>query len=173
MMTWIDRYIQCLLNSSIFWFTKRYLFPAFWDAENWWRVRLDANKIYELPIKSISAKEKQQYTEIAEKISELSKQLHEKIDFTFRFLQSKFTIDKPSTKLQKFRELDFTSFVKTLNLKKLPMDTEAELMRYFEKEKTEILVLKNKIDETDKEIDDMVFDLYELTEEERKVVLDK
>lgn len=53
------------------------------------------------------------------------------------------------------------------------MDTEAELMRYFEKEKTEILVLKNKIDETDKEIDDMVFDLYELTEEERKVVLDK
>jgi hypothetical protein len=62
--------------------------------------------------------------------------------------------------------------VKELKLKKLPIDTEAELMRYFEKEKAEIIALKAQIDALDKTIDDMVFDLYGLTEAERKVVLE-
>jgi hypothetical protein len=101
----------------------------------------------------------------------LNKELHEKINFTLRFLQSKFSIEKLSTKLSKFRELDFAGFLKELKVKKLPLDTEAELMRYFQKEKAEILALKTQIDAVDREIDDMVFDLYGLTEEERKVVL--
>jgi hypothetical protein len=62
--------------------------------------------------------------------------------------------------------------VKELNLKKLPIDTEAELMRFFEKEKAEILLLQAQRNDLDKSIDDMIFDLYGLTEVERKVVLD-
>jgi len=62
--------------------------------------------------------------------------------------------------------------LKELKVKKLPLDTEAELMRYFEKEKAEVIALKTQIDTLDTQIDDMVFDLYGLTEEERKVVLD-
>lgn len=45
-------------------------------------------------------------------------------------------------------------------------------MRYFEKEKAEIVALKAQINALDKIIDDMVFDLYGLTEDERKVVLE-
>jgi len=172
MITWVDRYLQCILNSSLFGFVKKYLFPAFGDAENWWRVRLDANKMYTLPIQSISQEKKQKYNDIAENITIASKQLQEKLDFTLRFLQSKFSIEKPSSKLSKFRELDFAWFLKELKVKKLPLDTEAELMRYFEKEKTEVIALKTQIDTLDKQIDDMVFDLYGLTEEERKIVLD-
>lgn len=96
----------------------------------------------------------------------------EKIDFTLRFLQSKFGIEKLSTKLQKFRTLDFAGFLKELKIQKLPLDTQAELMRYFEKEQAEILALKSQIDMIDKQIDDMVFDLYGLTQEERNIVLD-
>ena len=62
--------------------------------------------------------------------------------------------------------------MKELKLKKLPIDTEAELMRYFEKEKAEILLLQAQRNDLDKTIDDMVFDLYGLTEAERKVVLE-
>jgi hypothetical protein len=42
---------------------------------------------------------------------------------------------------------------------------------YFKEYKEKILLLKGEIERTDKEIDEMVFDLYGLNEEERKVIL--
>lgn len=136
----------------------------------WWYLRLKSQYISNIPLpKTLKSDKIEQNVTL---ILSLNKQLQEKLDFTLRFLQSKFSIEKPSTKLSKFRELDFAGFLKELKVKKLPLDTEAELMRYFEKEKTEIVTLKAQIDTLDKQIDDMVFDLYGLTEEERKVVLD-
>ncbi len=55
---------------------------------------------------------------------------------------------------------------------RLSMNEEAELMGFFETKKSEIVMLKSKIDVTDREIDVMVFELYGLSEEERRVVLD-
>ncbi len=40
----------------------------------------------------------------------------------------------------------------------------------FEKQKAEALELRNKIEETDKEIDKLVYKLYDLTYEEVKIV---
>ncbi len=48
-----DKYLQSVLNSKLFSFVKKYLFPAFGDAEKGGRVRLDANKMNSLPIKKI------------------------------------------------------------------------------------------------------------------------
>jgi hypothetical protein len=43
-------------------------------------------------------------------------------------------------------------------------------MQYFETEKSKANTIQQLIDKTDKEIDEMVYELYGLTEEERKVV---
>jgi hypothetical protein len=43
-------------------------------------------------------------------------------------------------------------------------------MQYFESEKAKANAIQQLIDETDKEIDEMAYQLYGLTEEERKVV---
>ena len=51
------------------------------------------------------------------------------------------------------------------------MTEEAELMEFFDTKKLEIVNLKNRIDATDREIDEMVFELYGLSEEEKKVVM--
>jgi hypothetical protein len=40
------------------------------------------------------------------------------------------------------------------------MTEEAELMEFFENKKKEIVSLKNRIDATDREIDEMVYTLY-------------
>ena len=42
---------------------------------------------------------------------------------------------------------------------------------YFKEYKEKVLVLKGEIDKTDGEIDEMVFELYGLSDDERKVVL--
>jgi len=101
----------------------------------------------------------------------LNKQFYEALNFVLKFFQQKYWIEKLSQKLEKFYEYDFSEFIKQLKIKKLWLEAEAELMVFFDKKKSEILAIKNEIDKTDKEIDNMVFDLYGLSEEERKVVL--
>ena len=103
----------------------------------------------------------------------LNKELHDKTDFFLRYISSKFWLEKLSTKLSKFYDYDFATFLKELKAVKLSMSEEAELMEFFETKKSEIVSLKNRIDATDREIDEMVFELYGLSEEERAVVMGK
>ena len=103
---------------------------------------------------------------------EKNKELNDKINTTLEFLQTRFGVDKPSKKLQKFWELDFAEFKKALKIKKMPMSEEEELLTWFKSKQNEILDLKSQIDKCDREIDEMVFDLYGLSDEERRVVLD-
>ncbi len=53
---------------------------------------------------------------------------------------------------------------------KLSLADEAEWEEYFNAESKKVLELKSKIDATDKEIDQMVYKLYDLTEEEIAIV---
>ena len=78
----------------------------------------------------------------------------------------------PSKNLQNWPSLDFAGFLAELKKKKvkLSLEEEAEWMDYFTKKKSEALALQSEIDRLDREIDEMVYDLYGLTEEERKVV---
>jgi hypothetical protein len=87
-------------------------------------------------------------------------------------LKGRYSLENTPKKLQNFIELEFPEFKKQLKIKKLSLEDEEELLSYFTKKKTQLLELKAKIDATDREIDEMVFDLYGLTDEERKVVLD-
>lgn len=167
-----DRYLQCLLNSSLFQFVKKFLFPAFWNANNGWRVRLDANKMRKVKIKSTTEQHKIKFAEIAERISHLSQDFYDSLNVSLELIQGKYWLDKVSKKLQSFYELEFPEFKKQLKIKKLSLEDEEELLSYFTKKKTYLLELKAKIDATDREIDEMVFDLYGLTDEERKIVLD-
>jgi hypothetical protein len=87
-------------------------------------------------------------------------------------LLSKVALAKPSNKLQRWYELDFKEFVKELEKAKvkLSLGETADWMPFFTEQKKKAIDLKNEIDKTDKEIDRMVYELYELTEEEVKIV---
>jgi len=104
---------------------------------------------------------------------ENNKILQEKINKFLGRLQGTFELEKLTTKLQKFYELSFADFVKELskNKVKLSLKDQDEWEEYFEGYKIEIVELKSKIDACDKQIDEMVLDLYGLSEEERGVVL--
>jgi len=78
---------------------------------------------------------------------------------------------KKSVKFQEFWKLEFDEFMKTLKVK-LSLSQKEELLEFFEKHKKELTELDNQIQQIDNDIDEMVFDLYELTPEERQIVLD-
>lgn len=85
-------------------------------------------------------------------------------------LQAEYAIEKVSRKLENFWELDFSDFLKALSIKSLSLDKKEELMGWFGKKKEELASLKATIDQTDREIDGMVYELYGLSEEEIAVV---
>lgn len=82
-----------------------------------------------------------------------------------------------NNKLQNWHKLDFGEFIKELNKaikkaggEKLSKKDEIEWMELFEDYKAQAVELQTEIDKTDKEIDRMVYDLYDLTEEEIALV---
>lgn len=108
----------------------------------------------------------------AKKMGELNRALYTMQSQFLTLLQSKFDIGKVSGKLEKWYELDFKEFLKELGKVKVKMSLgeEAEWLVYFGEQKQKAVALKQEIDRTDKEIDRMVYDLYELTEEEVRIV---
>ncbi len=85
---------------------------------------------------------------------------------------SNFDIEKLSKKLEAFYASDFKTFLKELKKKKvtLTLKEQDEWEEYFESYQKELLEIKAEIDATDKEIDEMVYGLYGLSEEEVAVV---
>ena len=89
------------------------------------------------------------------------------------YLQSQFSEVVLTKKLQNWHELEFGNFIIELNKaikkaggEKISKIEEMEWMEVFDTKKAEAQTLKAEIDKTDNEIDQMVYQLYGLTEEE-------
>jgi hypothetical protein len=89
-----------------------------------------------------------------------------------RTIQRKFNLEELPGKLQDWYLITYVDFIKELGKKKikLSLSDEAEWEDYFLQESKKALEIKHQIDTTDKEIDQMVYALYGLTEEEIKIV---
>jgi hypothetical protein len=76
------------------------------------------------------------------------------------------------TKLQNWHLLDYNEFIAELSKQKIKLSLadEAEWEEYFLSESKKVKAIKTEIDQTDKEIDVMVHQLYGLTDEEIKIV---
>lgn len=89
-----------------------------------------------------------------------------------RTIQRKFELDDLPKKLQDWYKLTYPEFIKELAKKKvkLSLSQEAEWEDYFIEESKKVLEIQSQIDATDKAIDTLVYELYELTEEEIEIV---
>ena len=175
-----NRYILCLLNSTLldFYYKKRFstkkidLFPE-----------IQSYLFQSLPIKEISKEAQQPFIEKADKMLLLNKQLQQKKTKFLNRVRDNLWATAPdngansldlklSKKTENFYDYDFKTFVSELKKKKikLSLTEQDEWEDYFNTYKTEINNLQAEISETDKEIDKMVYKLYELTDEEIEIV---
>jgi len=125
-----------------------------------------------LPVKPISTQGQLKFTLKVDLMTKNSKDLFKNISSFTRLIERKFNIEKLSKKLQNWHTLIFADFVKELKKKKIKLGLaeESEWEQYFETEKVKALAIKAVIDKTDKEIDQMVYSLYGLNEEEIAIV---
>lgn len=173
-----DYYLLALLNSKLIWFYLCNTCTSLGDPKNGGRlniqkVYLEKTPIVESPDKevkvSLENKSKKQLTRYTA--------LHSLQNKFINYLQSTYSVEKVNTKLQWWYKLEYSEFIKELNkaikksgADKLSKTDEMEWMDLFESKKKEATDLKSVIDNTDAEIDEMIYALYGLNRDEIEVV---
>ncbi|MFD1062745.1 Eco57I restriction-modification methylase domain-containing protein [Winogradskyella litorisediminis] len=172
----------CILNSKFSQFCVRKLIAPRIGSSF---VETKIIHLLKLPLPVNYDNNKDAFFDIVNKTVRERKALTEKILFLLNHLKVKFSDINFSKKLQNWHELDFGIFLSELEkarkksakeneteYSKLSLSEEAEWMQYFNEQKQKAEELKTEIDKTDKEIDQMVYDLYGLTDEEIAIVED-
>ncbi|OAD40326.1 Eco57I restriction-modification methylase domain-containing protein [Polaribacter atrinae] len=161
--------LLALINSNLINFYHKY---SFLDLEKELFQKILIANCKKFPISNRLLKEPNLFNQIIEKMIELKEQENLLINNFIELFESKLSINKPSKKLQNWNILDFGSLLKEFKkLKvKLSLEEEAEWMQYFKGQKQKAEIVKTEIEKTEIEIDQMVYELYGLSENEIKIV---
>jgi hypothetical protein len=162
------KYVLTLLASKSMAFYFRYVNNEF-DAL-FPKIRVAEFK--KLPIKKANTEKQHCFITKAESMLLSNKALKEVSQKFHRSIERKFALTELPKKLHDWYLLSYAEFIKELEKKKikLSLSEEAEWETYFTSEAKKALELKSQIEKTDGEIDQMVYALYELTEDEIKIV---
>lgn len=162
--------LSILLNSRLmfFCFKKFYAGGGLGDKG----IRYKKEFLIKLPIPKIPQAQQQPFIAKADTMLYLNKQLQAKKQTLLTRLKDNLSIQKITKKLESFYDHDFKTFILELKKQKidLSLKQQDEWSEYFNDYKTKINELQNQIQTTDSEIDEMVYKLYDLTEEEIAVV---
>jgi len=135
------------------------------------------DKIQFLPVPINLESSKDILEKLVDEISQLKSKEGELNQKFAKYFSSNCQLEILSGKLIKWFNIEFNDFLNELNKsikvskgKSLTKKDEFEWMELFEENKKKVLELQSQIDQTDKEIDRMVYELYGLTEEEIRIV---
>jgi hypothetical protein len=125
-----------------------------------------------IPIPAIEGELAAQLAVLADDMLALNKELQETRSRFIRRLQDNIPEVKINGALEAFDSLDFNGFVSELKKQKIRLSLfqQDEWEKYFNKNKQDCEELSAKIAETDKEINARVYALYDLTDEEIKLI---
>jgi type I restriction-modification system DNA methylase subunit len=162
------KFLLSILNSKLL----RFLYES--QINEGGKVFAQVKIIYidPLPIKKISLIEQQPFIEKADLMLSLNKELQDVSQKFQRTLEREFALQELPKKLQDWYSLPYGDFIKELAKKKvtLTLSQKAEWEDYFIQEQKKAITLKTQMNKTDKEIDNMVYELYGLTKEEINIV---
>jgi len=164
----IDKVLLCLLNSCL----STYYLTCVCPKKLGGYYRFNSSNISSIPI--VLPQDPQPFIALAGTMLSLNSQLQEKRSRFLRRLSDNLEGVKITTALQQFDQMDFKGFVAELKKQKikLSLSQQDEWDEYFNQRVAECQELSAQIKATNEEIDNKVFDLYGLTEEERRIVMD-
>ncbi len=161
------KFLLALLNSKY----ANYLLDSIRGSGN---IDVNPEYIRNIPIPLVSADAQQPIINLADTMLSLNSQLQDKRSRFLHRLSENFEGVKITTALQQFDQMDFKGLMAELKKQKLsiPLKQQDEWEDFFNERVAECQELSAQIKATDEEIDTKVFDLYGLTEEDRRIVMD-
>jgi len=163
-------YILALLNSRLI---NWYYVSKFTNKSNL-TVNISKTFLEKIPIKKISLVEQKPFIENADLMLNFNKEFYEKKNKFFNRIKKSFGLEKLNKKVDSFYELEFNDFIKEvekLSKKKISLKELDEWEDYFNDYKKELSNLKDKIEKTDNEINQMVYKLYGISKEEIRIIM--
>ncbi len=167
--TQILKYVNLLLNSKLIYFSlKSFYMGGGINGE------LKTNNLERLPIPQIPADKMSEFENLANELLNLN----ENLKTTKNAFLTELKLDKLSKTLENFELLEFDEFIdeftKALKLKfKDKLDErnfKNQWERIFMHDKNEVLNLQSEISKLDKNADDLVYKLFDLSDDEIKFI---
>lgn len=163
-----DLWLLAILNSKLINFYLKSICP-FVRGEYY---EYNSQYIEKTPI-SLNAKPRKKLEDLTktildhqENITKARNMIKDRIKFSFK-------LEKINEKLEDFHLLQFNEFLKEVHKKsnvKISPKEQDEWQEYFEEKKEKVIKLVNQIKKWDEEIDQIVYDMYNLTDEERATI---
>ena len=126
-----------------------------------------------LPIKEINIEQQKKFSKLANSLTNDYKELSNEINSFHKWLNRTFNIDKLSKKIKNYYELDFEDFLKEIKKKKVDITkrkTQELLENEFNESISIIKPLQNEIQEIENKINQLVYELYDLTAEDITII---
>lgn len=164
------KYLISILNSKITWFFLKNTGTTL--RGGYFRFKTSYLKSFKFPI--ATKKQQQSLAQNAEQMIKLNKQLHEGIDSSLELIKSEYQPKKISQNLEKFYTLGIHPFIEELEKQKvkISLKQKEELINWYKEKSEQLNKIKQQIDTLDHQIDKEVYKLYNLTDEEIKIIED-
>ena len=167
------KYILAILNSK----PATYFYRCLHDIKGKVFAKISLDDLSSFPIPKITETNRvivEGMISLSDTMLSLNKQLQEKRSRFLHRLSDNFEGVKITTALQQFDTMDFKGLMAELKKQKikLSLSQQDEWEDYFNERVAECQELTAQIKATDNEIDNRVFDLYGLTEDERRKVIE-
>jgi type I restriction-modification system DNA methylase subunit len=166
---YLSEFLLAIINSKLmtFYLNKKFLEEY---KDRFQKILIKDCK--EFPIKNVLYEQQQLFVEPVNLMLSKNKELHTLKETLLKFLQAKHENLSFSKKLTDWPSLSFKEFLKELEKQKVKfsLPEQAEWLAYFEGEKAKASNLQQLINQTDNELDEMVYQLYNLTPEEIAIV---
>ena len=167
------KFLLALLNSRLIGY---YFFNKYSEFDSVF-PKAKIGQCKELPIKITNPDNQFSFIEKADSMLSLNKNFQALSNKFTTYFRGQYKIEKLNNKLEQWYTLEFANFITELNnaikiVKGTPLTKKDEFdwIDLFNENKQKVIEVKSKIDATDKEINQMVYKLYQLTEEEIKIV---
>jgi len=162
-------FLTAIFNSSL---AKLWIW---WNCPELGDNRREIRKVYfeHFPVPQANEEQTSTLAQYATERTQLTANLQALCSKFTRNIQREYNLEKLSAKLENWFQITFNEYLKELEKSKvkLTLSQKAEWEDYFLLESKKALEIKHQIDTTDKKIDQMVYQLYGLTEEDIKIVV--
>jgi len=162
------KFLISILNSKLTWFFLQNTGTTL--RGGYFRFKTSYLKTFKFP--DATPAQQQSLANKAEQMIELNKQLHAGIDSALELIQSEYLPKKISKNLEKFYTLGVHPFIEELEKQnvKLSLSQKEELMNWYKEKSKTLNDLQTQINNLDKSIDQEVYKLYNLTDDEIKII---
>lgn len=163
-----EEYLITILNSKLMWFFLKNTGTML--RGGYFRFMTTYLENFKFPTATLE--QQQSLAQKAEQMIELNKQLHEGINSSLELIKSEYQPKKISQNLEKFYTLGIHPFLEELEKQKvkLSLNQKEELINWYKDKSEQLNKIKQQIGTLDHQIDQEVYKLYNLTDEEIKIV---